>query len=97
MVLAPVVALYRYSLIPVAPFSWFGVGTCTLDLVAMVRLCIALKQMRVYLHERYVRHKAGAAAVSGDKAMGIEDRSFVREAFAVLLTVYGGEAIICES
>ncbi|TFK46367.1 hypothetical protein OE88DRAFT_1687748 [Heliocybe sulcata] len=79
--LAPIVELYRWSLQPVAPFTWFGLSISTLDLAATFRLCIVLRQIREGLRAKHV----GKA----------EPRSFVRDAATTLLVVYGGEMIMC--
>ena len=54
LALAPLVELYRYVLTPIAPFTWFGFGISTLDVVAAFRLSIALRQLREYLHAQHV-------------------------------------------
>ncbi|KAL4065214.1 hypothetical protein V8B97DRAFT_1946104 [Scleroderma yunnanense] len=88
MVLASIAAAYQYGLAPVAPFTWLGLATSTLDIVATIRLCMALRQMRENLRRQHdVRARPKSAEV--------EERSFVRDALATLLVVYGGEALIC--
>ena len=103
-VLATIVAAYQYALAPVAPFTWLGLKTSTVDLVAIVRLCVALRQMREGLRREYdVRARCSVSTVDGEKdgvvtlvegPAPIEERSFVRDALATLLVVYGGEAMI---
>ncbi|KAG1729780.1 hypothetical protein EDB19DRAFT_1742388 [Suillus lakei] len=85
MSLQPFISLYRYAVEPIAPFTWFGTKVCSLDLVAVFRLCIALRQMRENLHAKHQRATGETPA---------EERSFVRDACAVLTIVFGGEAII---
>ncbi|THH31552.1 hypothetical protein EUX98_g2647 [Antrodiella citrinella] len=84
LVVAPVVELYRQLLEPVAPFTWFGQSISTLDVLAILRLCVALRQFREHLHGAHVA-KLGTSAV--------EQRSFVRNALATLTVVYGGEIL----
>ncbi|TCD70606.1 hypothetical protein EIP91_002636 [Steccherinum ochraceum] len=84
LAIGPVVELYRYLLQPVAPFTWFGQNISTLDVLAIFRLCIVLRQFKEGLHKAHVA-KAGHAVV--------EPRSFVRDAAATLTVVYGGEVI----
>ena len=110
MVVAAIVAAYQYVLAPVAPFTWFGLNTSTIDLVAIIRLCFALRQMRESLRREYDVRARRSLSVSttanGDKdgvvtlverpnIPPVEGRSFVRDALATLLVVYGGEAMIC--
>ena len=107
MVLATIAAAYQYALAPVAPFTWLGLKTSTVDLVAIVRLCVALRQMREGLRREYdVRARCSVSTVDGEKdgvvtlvegPAPVEERSFVRDALATLLVVYGGEAMICSS
>ncbi|KAH8102951.1 hypothetical protein BXZ70DRAFT_985961 [Cristinia sonorae] len=84
LVVAPIVELYRYLLTPVAPFTWFGQSISTLDVLAIFRLCVVLRQIRQFYH---------LAHVASSNAAPVEPRSFVRDAAATLTVVYGGEAI----
>lgn len=84
--LAPLIEAFRYSLQPIAPFTWLGWNISTLDVVATVRLCIVLRQIREITLKQHV-----AAKGTGQ----VEVPSFVRKATATLLVVYGGEAVIC--
>ena len=78
------VGFYRYALLPIAPFTWLGMGISTLDVVAMVRLCVILRQIReVSMKDHLKSH--------GKK--NIEEDSFMKKAVTTLLIVYGGEAI----
>jgi len=83
--LSLLVEFYRYGLEPVPPFSWFGVGISTLDIVAMFRLCVVLRQIRELSMIEHVKSH-------GKK--GVEEDSFVKKAATTLLVVYGGEAIV---
>ncbi|KAG5643574.1 hypothetical protein DXG03_000669 [Asterophora parasitica] len=83
--LSPLEGVFRYSLQPVAPFTWFGLSISTLDLVATVRLCLILRQLREQLYLKHV-------SVNGVK--GVEQKSFVKSLTATLTVVYGGEAVV---
>jgi hypothetical protein len=113
LLLQPVIDVYRTILKPVAPFSWFGIPTNTLDLAATVRLCVIMRQLREMARVDHNRKRVAARrAIKGkDKALeagfdededavpapqypgAIQERSFVRDAAATLLVVYGGEMI----
>ncbi|KAI0792553.1 hypothetical protein C8Q75DRAFT_792143 [Abortiporus biennis] len=88
LVLGPIVELYRYVLAPVSPFTWFGLEVSTLDVAATIRLCFVLRQLREQFYRQHLQES---------KAKGVkptpEPRSFVRDAAATLLVVYGGETI----
>ncbi|KAG1736843.1 uncharacterized protein EDB91DRAFT_1141278 [Suillus paluster] len=85
MSLQPFISLYRYALEPIAPFSWFGIKVCSIEVVAAFRLCTILRQIREDLHVKHQR-RAGVASV--------EERSFLRDASTALTIKFGGEAII---
>jgi hypothetical protein len=89
MSLQPFISLYQYAVEPIAPFTWFGTKVSSLDLVAVFRLCVALRQMREILHAKHCQRTAGQ-----NKLAPAEERSFVRDACALLTIVFGGEAII---
>ncbi|RDB23977.1 hypothetical protein Hypma_008600 [Hypsizygus marmoreus] len=82
--LSPLVSLFRSSLQPIAPFIWFNLSISTLDLVATVRLCLILRQIREQLYTQHV-------ATHGVK--DVEQRSFVKSLTTTLTVVYAGEAI----
>lgn len=82
---SPIIAIYQYSLQPVAPFTWFGLGVNTLDLVATFRLCLILRQVKDMLYRKHVKETGGTHLV--------ENRSFVRSLATTLTVVYGGEAV----
>ncbi|KAG0706509.1 hypothetical protein DFH29DRAFT_824746 [Suillus ampliporus] len=84
MSLQPFISLYRYALEPIAPFSWFGIKVCSIELVAAFRLCTILRQIREDLH---AKHQLRASA-------SVEERSFLRDATTALTIKFGGEAII---
>ncbi|KAF8745007.1 hypothetical protein AX14_012014 [Amanita brunnescens Koide BX004] len=81
-----IVDVYQYILQPLSPFSFFGLPVTTLDVVAALRLCIGMRQMREEQHRRYL-------ATPGSSRKSTEDSSFMRSLMATLLIVYGGEAI----
>ncbi|KAG0706431.1 hypothetical protein DFH29DRAFT_988134 [Suillus ampliporus] len=83
MSLQPFISLYRYALEPIAPFSWFGIKICSIELAAAFRLCTVLRQIREDLHAKH-QLRAGAP----------EERSFLRDASTALTIKFGGEAII---
>jgi hypothetical protein len=88
MSLQPFVSIFRYALEPIAPFTWFGIKVCSLELVAAFRLCIAVRQIKETLRAKY------EARAGGDK-LAVEERSFLRDACTALTVKFGGEAIIC--
>lgn len=79
-VLSPFVAVFNYTLQPIAPFSWLGLGISTLDVVAAFRLCHALRDL----------YKRQHVAVKGHNE--VEDDSFVKRLATTLTVMYGGEA-----
>ena len=96
LLLAPIVDVYRLLLAPVAPFTWFGLQFSTLDTVAAFRLCIALRQIREKLA---ADHLMKMKTIGGEKGKAaavpeVETRSFMRDAAAALVVVYGGEAVM---
>jgi hypothetical protein len=79
------VTLYDRALRPMSFFDAYGLQVSTLDFVAVVRLCVVLRQIRDI-------ERAQRISTSGK----IEPSSFVRKAFTLLLVVYGGEALSSE-
>lgn len=84
-VLSPAIEAFRYSLQPIAPFTWFGINLNTLDVVAAVRLCLIIRQIREQLYTKHVATKG---------VVGVEPRSFVKSLTATLTVVYAGEAVV---
>ncbi|KAF9009500.1 hypothetical protein BDQ17DRAFT_1397792 [Cyathus striatus] len=80
----PLVEIFRYTLQPIAPFTWLGLPISTLDVVATFRLCLLLRQIRDQVLAQHISTK-------GTK--GLEEKSFVKSAATTLLVVYGGEAV----
>ncbi|KAG1778437.1 hypothetical protein EV702DRAFT_1196426 [Suillus placidus] len=87
MSLQPFISLYRYALEPIAPFSWFGIKVCSIELVAALRFCTILRQIREDLYAKYQRR-------TGDKPASVEEKSFLRDLCTSLTIKFGGEAII---
>ena len=81
----PFIQVFRYILQPIAPFNWFGLPITTLDVVAALRLCFALRQLRDSTHAKHLSSKAGP----------VEGKSFIKNLSTTLLVVYGGEAAAC--
>jgi hypothetical protein len=46
MSLAQVSWLYTLSLTPIPPFTWLGASISTLDVLAAIRLCAIMRQIR---------------------------------------------------
>jgi hypothetical protein len=84
LLVSPLIEVFRYGLAPIAPFAWFGMPLNTLDIVATVRLCLILRQIRELSHTKHVATKGKT---------GIEEKSLVKALATTLLVVYGGEAI----
>ncbi|KAI6038406.1 hypothetical protein EDC04DRAFT_3141556 [Pisolithus marmoratus] len=93
MVLQLIAIAYQYILAPVAPFTWFGLSTSTLDVLATIRLCLALRQIRESLKRQYLSRASGRK--HAEAVAAVESRSFVRDALTTLVVVYGGEVMIC--
>jgi len=93
LLLAPIVEVYRLLLMPVAPFTWFGIGISTLDVAAALRLCVALRQIREKLKADHQVKTASATGVEAQKLPTVESRSWLRDVSATWLVVYGGEAV----
>jgi hypothetical protein len=81
--LNPLVYTFQWSLQPIAPFTWFGLGITTLDVVAAARLCLGLRQLRESVYAEYVSKK-------GDNEI---EKSFVKDLSTTLTVTYGGEAM----
>jgi len=88
LLLLPFLEGYRLLLQPVAPLSWFGLSFTYLDVAAALRLCVGLRQLREHFHRQHIAKKATAGLGHPE----VEPHSFVRDASATLLVVYGGEA-----
>ena len=88
-VLEAVAEFYRAILQPMQPFSGLaGMPITLLDIAACFRLCLVLRQVRELLLKKHQERVQAQA-----ETRKVEPRSFVREASATLLVVYGGEAI----
>ncbi|KAG6864629.1 hypothetical protein C0991_008161 [Blastosporella zonata] len=84
LLLSPCIEVFRYTLQPIAPFTWFGLGISTLDVVATVRLCLILRQLREQLYLKHVSTKGVDA---------VEPKSFIKSLATTLTVVFGGEAV----
>ncbi|KIY48277.1 hypothetical protein FISHEDRAFT_73841 [Fistulina hepatica ATCC 64428] len=84
LLLSPLVYLFKIILTPIAPLTWLGLPLTTLDVVAALRLCIALRQVRESLHREHVARK---------RSPSIESHAFARRLGTTLMVVYGGEAM----
>lgn len=65
-----------------APFpilAWFGIEVTTLDTLAVIRLCLILRQIRQAVRTSYTGK--------------IQPSSFTKDALTTLVVVYGGEAV----
>ncbi|KAG6896963.1 hypothetical protein C0992_005024 [Termitomyces sp. T32_za158] len=82
--LSPSIEVFRWSLQPVPPFTWFGSPLSTLDVLGAVRLCLILRQLREQLRRQHV-------AKNG--VNGVEKSSFVKSLAITLTVVFGGEAV----
>ncbi|GJJ11909.1 hypothetical protein Clacol_006147 [Clathrus columnatus] len=61
--------------------QWFGIEVTTLDTLAVIRLCLILRQIR----------QATRASYTG--RINAKPTSFVKDALTTLVVVYGGEAV----
>lgn len=93
--LAPLVYGFQWSLQPIAPFTWFGLGVSTLDVVAAFRLCLVLRQLRESLYAEHLSKRGRVAAKT--KALEFDEKSFVKDLSTTLTVVYGGETMTCRS
>ena len=101
LVLAPIVELYRWGLQPVAPFSWFGIQFSTIELIAAIRLCLILRQVRELIAKAYKAHATQPTEGASEKekaavaALGpkFEEKSLVRDLAATLIVVHAGDTI----
>lgn len=84
MSLAQICWLYGLSLTPIPPFTWLGASISTLDVLAALRLCAIMRQIREAIRQGQSEASEGGVVV-------IEESSFVKHACATLTVVYGGE------
>lgn len=83
MSLAQICWLYGLSLTPVPPFTWLGASISTLDVLAAIRLCAIMRQIREAIRQGQSEASEGGVVT--------EESSFVKHACATLTVVYGGE------
>lgn len=79
MSLALICRGYAALLGPVPPFTWLGASISTLDVLAAVRLCAVMRQLRDANHRLH----------DGTQ----DEHAFVKHVFATFTVVYGGEAL----
>lgn len=91
-ILTPFIDVFQLSLKPIAPFTWFGLGLSSLDLLATVRLCVALRQLREDITSKQLK-----IASAKKTKLEIEEKSFVKDLSTTLMVVYGGETMSCTS
>lgn len=84
LLVSPLIQVFQYALQPIAPFTWFGLGISSLDVVAALRLCIVLRQIRESLYAQHVSTKGQGS---------VENKSFVKDLSTTLTVIYGGEAM----
>lgn len=109
MLLSAIRATYDSALTPIAPFTWFGSNISTFDVAAALRLCVVLRQLReagLRAHHAKVKKNNRIGEKDGDGGdlvlkdgsdTVVEERSYVKCIATTLVTVYGGEAIMCAS
>ena len=80
LVLAPVIALYRYGLKPLPVFTWLGLPVSALDVAGALRLALVSRQHReMYLEQhiaKVVNHKGrGGVKLAGKPNAELQMRS----------------------
>jgi hypothetical protein len=86
--LGPIVSIYDLTLQPAPPFTYFNLPISTLDLIAAVRLCVALRQLREINHRQHAKEKGKAGFREAEK------KSYVKDMLTTLVVVFGGDAIV---
>ena len=96
LLVAAVTGGYRLTLEPIPPFTWFGLGLSTLDVVGGLRLCIVLRQLREMSlrHHLESNNSRNAGDGSGKDGAEVEPMSYVKHIAITLVVVFGGEAIM---
>ena len=97
VLLNPLVYLFQWSLKPIAPFTWFGLGISTLDLAGAIRLCLALRQLREGLYGEHVGKKGGKTISKSKSTLEIEEKSFMKDLSTTFIVVYAGETMTGET
>lgn len=80
MLLAHISHLYALSLTPIPPFLWLGTSISTLDVLAAIRLCSVMRQIREAIRQS-----------QPDEEGQPEEHSFTKSISATWTVVYGGE------
>ncbi|TDL20163.1 hypothetical protein BD410DRAFT_805192 [Rickenella mellea] len=97
MALTLVASMFRSLLTPIAPFTWYDIPISTLDVLAVLRLCVVLQQLREVAQ---AEHRASRSSPTDDgstekrRRVQEEEKSFVKDATTALVVVYGGEAVV---
>ena len=91
-IVSSVVSAYQTLLTPIPPFTWFGSPISTLDVVAALRLCVVLRQLREMGVKNHLRRN-GNGSEKGQVA-SVEEQSSVKNVALTLCVVYGGEAVM---
>ncbi|TDL13363.1 hypothetical protein BD410DRAFT_779251 [Rickenella mellea] len=87
MAVTLVASTFRSLLTPIAPFTWYDIPISTLDVLAALRLCVVLRQLREVAQ---AEHRASRSSPTDEE----EEKSFVKDATTALVVVYGGEAVV---
>ena len=84
-------SLIATSLVPIAPFTWFGLSISTLDLAAATRLVLIMRQVREMSAVAAAKqHKTTTEQIKWDEP------SPVKDLLAVWTVVFGREWVACE-
>ncbi|TDL20151.1 hypothetical protein BD410DRAFT_791234 [Rickenella mellea] len=96
MALTLVASTFRSLLTPIAPFTWYDIPISTLDVLAALRLCVVLRQLREVAQAEHRASRSSPTDGSIEKRRSIEEeeKSFVKDATTALVVVYGGEAVV---
>lgn len=84
-------SLIATSLVPIAPFTWFGLSISTMDVAAAFRLVLIMRQIRELQAMKALRNPNSSAARAK-----WDEPSPVRDFFAIGTVVFGGEWVACE-
>ena len=90
MAISTIITTFRWLLEPTSSLKWLGYDITTLDLVAALRLCVVLRQLRD------ASAKAHVSAVHHEHVRKRERELLVKNIATTLIVVYGGEAVVCE-
>lgn len=85
MSLAFISHLYDSLLTPIPPFTWLGASASTLDVLAAIRLCSVMRQIREAMRQGQLAEEEQP-----------EEGSFTKSISATWTVVYGGEVVTGE-